>query len=59
MKKMRDPAKHRGPSVHDRRSAEQDHQAAHEDALDEEEKLLAGRHDVNMPALLTRDVKGG
>jgi hypothetical protein len=25
----------------------------------EEEKLLAGRPDVNFPALLTRDVKGG
>jgi hypothetical protein len=27
--------------------------------LDEEEKVLAGRPDVNMPALLTKDVKGG
>jgi hypothetical protein len=31
-----------------------------EDAhLEEEEKLLDGRQDVNYPALLTRDVKGG
>ena len=27
--------------------------------LEEEEKLLAGHHDVNYPALLTKDVKGG
>jgi hypothetical protein len=30
-----------------------------DESLWEEEKLLAGRIDVNMPALLTRDVKGG
>jgi len=28
-------------------------------ALDDEEKILAGRTDVNMPALLTKDVQGG
>ena len=28
-------------------------------AMEEEEKILAGRDDVNMPALLTRDVHGG
>jgi hypothetical protein len=27
--------------------------------VDEEEKILAGRPDVNMPALLTKDVRGG
>ena len=27
--------------------------------MDEEEKVLAGRADANMPALLTRDVPGG
>ena len=27
--------------------------------LDEEEKILAGRSDVNMSALLTRDSQGG
>jgi Protein of unknown function (DUF2934) len=27
--------------------------------MDEEEKLLAGRPDVNMPALLTKHVPGG
>ena len=30
-----------------------------DDGLDDEEKILAGRIDVNMPALLTRDVQGG
>lgn len=33
--------------------------AQDEDPIPEEEKLLAGRIDVNMPALLTRDVLGG
>ena len=28
-------------------------------SLEEEEKLLAGRADVNLPALLTKDVPGG
>jgi len=27
--------------------------------MDEEEKVLAGRPDANMPALLTQDVPGG
>lgn len=26
---------------------------------EDEEKILSGRPDVNMPALLTKDVKGG
>lgn len=30
-----------------------------EDPMLDEEKILAGRLDVNMPALLTRDVPGG
>jgi hypothetical protein len=30
-----------------------------EDHLEDEEKILAGRHDVNYPALLTKDVPGG
>ncbi len=30
-----------------------------EEPMDDEEKILAGRSDVNMPALLTKDVKGG
>jgi hypothetical protein len=31
----------------------------HEDHMEDEEKILAGRHDVNYPALLTKDVPGG
>jgi hypothetical protein len=27
--------------------------------MDDEEKVLAGRPDANMPALLTKDVRGG
>jgi hypothetical protein len=27
--------------------------------LEDEEKILAGRSDVNLPALLTKDVQGG
>ncbi len=27
--------------------------------MEDEEKILAGRTDVNIPALLTKDVKGG
>ncbi len=30
-----------------------------EEHLEDEEKILAGRHDVNFPALLTKDVPGG
>ena len=35
----------------------QEHQDCHEH--EDEEKILAGRHDVNYPALLTKDVPGG
>lgn len=31
----------------------------HEEHLPDEEKILDGRSDVNMPALLTKDVPGG
>ncbi len=31
----------------------------HEESMLDEEKVLAGHHDVNMPALLTKDVPGG
>ena len=32
----------------------------HEDErMEDEEKILDGRHDVNYPALLTKDVPGG
>ena len=30
-----------------------------EERMEDEEKVLAGRHDVNYPALLTKDVPGG
>ena len=33
--------------------------AADDESMLEEEKILAGRIDVNMPALLTKDVPGG
>jgi hypothetical protein len=39
---------------------EQDKDVGHEDdRMEDEEKILAGRHDVNYPALLTKDVPGG
>jgi hypothetical protein len=31
----------------------------HDETVEDEEKILAGRIDVNMPALLTKDVQGG
>ncbi|HEY1412757.1 MAG TPA: hypothetical protein VGF36_11490 [Rhodopila sp.] len=31
----------------------------HDDHLEDQEKILAGKHDVNYPAVLTRDVPGG
>ena len=30
-----------------------------DDRMEDEEKILAGRHDVNYPAHLTKDVPGG
>jgi hypothetical protein len=30
-----------------------------DDRMEDEEKILAGRHDANFPALLTKDVPGG
>ena len=30
-----------------------------DDEFDDEEKVLAGRSDANIPALLTKDVRGG
>ena len=34
-------------------------QGPDEDRMEDEEKILAGRHDVNYPAMLTKDVPGG
>jgi hypothetical protein len=31
----------------------------HEEPMEDEEKIMAGRTDVNYPALLTKDVPGG
>jgi hypothetical protein len=31
----------------------------HDGAMEDEEKILVGRPDVNFPALLTKDVRGG
>jgi hypothetical protein len=31
----------------------------HDEFLQDEEKIMAGRPDVNMPALLTKDLPGG
>jgi Protein of unknown function (DUF2934) len=31
----------------------------HDDPIDDEEKVLAGRPDANIPAMLTKDVQGG
>jgi len=31
----------------------------HDDHLEDHEKILAGRHDVNYPAFVTKDVPGG
>lgn len=33
--------------------------AARQEPMDDEEKVIANRPDANMPALLTRDVLGG
>ena len=52
---MRDPKR---PSPQTDKDARRAPHGAQDD-FEEEEKLLAGQHDVNMPALLTRDVKGG
>ena len=44
------------------RAQDQQTERVHEDHdahLEDEEKVLAGRHDVNFPALLTKDVPGG
>jgi hypothetical protein len=30
-----------------------------DDRMEDEEKILAGRQDINYPALLTKDVPGG
>ena len=34
-------------------------EGGHVEAMEDEEKIIAGRIDVNLPALLTKDVQGG
>jgi hypothetical protein len=34
-------------------------ESADAEPIEDEEKILAGRIDVNLPALLTKDVQGG
>ncbi len=50
------PSKPASP-VPDKKSVAKD--VAPQDPMEEEEKVLAGRPDVNLPALLTKDVQGG
>jgi hypothetical protein len=55
---MSDPNRNKKDTVPDGDKAIRRHK--HEDDfIDDEEKILAGRHDVNYPALLTKDVPGG
>jgi hypothetical protein len=39
--------------------ARTDTEAPEETHLEDEEKVLAGRHDVDLPSLLVKDVPGG
>lgn len=43
----------------DGRAEEHWRQATEENAMDDEERVLAGRYDANIPAMLTKDVPGG
>lgn len=52
---MTDPVEHTKKSVPEKAGLAKDREAHMED----EEKIMAGRHDVNYPALLTKDVPGG
>jgi hypothetical protein len=50
------PARGRASAVRKRGPSDE---PTDEEEMDEEEKVLAGRPDANMPALLTQDVPGG
>ena len=41
------------------RAEEHWQRATEENAMEDEERILAGRHDANIPAMLTKDVPGG
>ena len=43
----------------DGRAEEHWQRATEENAMDDDEHVLAGRHDANIPAMLTQDVPGG
>ena len=43
----------------DGRAGEHWQRTTEETAMDDEERILAGRHDANIPAMLTQDVPGG
>jgi hypothetical protein len=53
---MSDQARKKGQAAPKDANPVQDHD---DDRFEDEEKILAGRHDVNYPALLTKDVPGG
>jgi hypothetical protein len=52
---MTDPVDHKKSAVPEKAKSGKEGDAPMED----EEKIMAGRHDVNYPALLTKDVPGG
>jgi hypothetical protein len=54
--KMSDSARDKKASASDRAKRTQPHD---DDRMEDEEKIMAGRHDVNYPAHLTKDVPGG
>ena len=51
-------AEHRR-AANDEVSADEHERGQGDDLLDDEEKVLAGRPDANIPAMLTKDVRGG
>jgi hypothetical protein len=56
-KKMSDSARDKKASVPDK--AKRVPAAPDDDRMEDEEKIMAGRHDVNYQAHLTKDVPGG
>ncbi|MDR3531405.1 MAG: hypothetical protein P4L90_12735 [Rhodopila sp.] len=54
---MSDSAGKKEKAVPDTTKPIQEHRA--DDHMEDEEKILAGRYDVNYPAMLTKDVPGG
>jgi hypothetical protein len=52
---MSDSADKKKNAVPEKAKAAQEH----DETMEDEEKIIAGRSDVNYPALLTKDVPGG